>query len=191
MPWFIAAKAFLGGVPRWVWIALAAVAALTAGVVWHHHKAGEAIKAAVNARDREWQTAIAKMHQHDLVLRQQEEAAAAVISDKVRKQNEEANRTIAADAAAVRLRGPGAASCRPIDYPRVSIGAGRSQPVSGSGDAAVAQVPSGEGIDLIGLPFTGTVSFAQQHDAFRAEALSWRDWYAKQSAAWEKMRAGH
>lgn len=176
---------FFKGVPRWVWIALAAVAVLTAGIVWHQHRARAAIQAAVKREDAAWASRLADAEKRAQAARMEAEKTSAAISENVRKQNDQANRTIAADAAALRLRGPGAASCRQVDYPRVSAGAGRSIAASAKSDAAGPQVPSD---DLAAVPWQWLTGRAEEHDQLRAETLAWRDWYAKQFAAWEKMR---
>jgi hypothetical protein len=106
----------------------------------------------------------------------------ANISQTMRDWNNAENRRIASSADTVRVLGPGKAICP--GGPVIAAGAGGPQSARGPGDASVAQVPSGERVDLIALPFAPTVDFAEQHDLNRAEVLTWREWYRKLLAAW-------
>lgn len=188
MLWFIAAKAFLGGVPRWVWIALAAVAVLTAGVVWHKHRAHAAIQAAVKAEDAVWVQRLADERKRAVAARSEAEAAHAAMSDMERKQHEQVIRSNAAAASALLVRGAGAARCRPLDNPGAATSPGghnQSAPIT---DAARSQMPTG---DWALVPWDWLVKRAQEHDDVLDEDRTWRTNDAHQREAWEKMRKDH
>lgn len=177
-------RAFLASVPRWLWIALAVVLAI-GGLAWWHfdavgdareegHRAGVAEeRARATAQAIEWKGRI-----DGLTVR---------FAAKLRKSNDEKLAANARAADDLRLRGPGRAAC-----PGVAGGASAAGgPVSADrpGDAAMAEVPERIGIDLIALPFAPTVDFGEQHDAFRIEAMSWREWYARLVAEWARYEA--
>jgi hypothetical protein len=186
------AKATLAKVPPKVWYGLAIVAALVASILVHQHYAHKALKAA----DAAGYARAAKEDADALVaLRKRAEVAEAnakAIAQDIRNRNDETNRAIAADAASLKLRGPGAASCRRISDP--ALPATRGQPVAADhqrADAAPGQVLATDGQpDLAAVPWQWLVGRAEQCDLDRAESLSWRDWYARQSAEWAKLKGG-
>jgi len=174
------AKAALGGVggffksiPRWAWIALAIASAALLGLLWHGHaikKHDKALRVAVTAEiQAKTQKLIDGLNSKN-----------AQLTATLRRKNDETARTIIHDAGTVRLSGPGKAQCRPS----LPVAARGSQPTRGTSDVAVAEVPPGQGLDLIGLPFAATVDFAEQHDLNRAEVLAWRDWYKQIEKSW-------
>ncbi len=175
MTW-LAVRAFLGRVPKQVWLALAVVALLVLGVLWHGHaikKHDKAIRIAVTAEiNAKTQKLIDGLNSKN-----------AQLTADLRRKSDETVRTIIHDAGTVRLSGPGKAQCRAS----LPIAASGSQPTRGAGGTAVAEVPPGQGLDLIGLPFAPTVDFSEQADLNRAETLAWREWYAKLLAAWPKV----
>lgn len=182
---------FLGAlklVPKWVWILLAAALVWRFALGWHSGQIKEHDRQVIAERDAYWKTQIAAVHAEAVAVRRQAEAVSAQITEKVRTDHESETRAIAADAGALRVRGPGAASvsCRPSDHPGVSVaasGAGRGPAVA---NAAGSEAVTGAGAVV---PWNWLVNRAEQHDALRAETLAWRSWYQQQSTAWEKMRA--
>lgn len=164
--------AFLKRIPRWVWIVLAVIALVVAGRVYHNHKAGAAITA---AEKRGEARAYAAVEKRALALT----AKANAISANLRSKNNETVRRIAADADALRVRGPGKASCPSAAFVAAS---GHSGPAGRPGDAALDQVPDSERVDLIGLPFPDALDFAEAHDRYRAEVLTRRENDTQQDA---------
>lgn len=170
----------LKAVPRWAWIALAGALALLGAYLWHQHAAHKALDAAY-ARGRD--DYAAKVEAHARSIEAKAADLAARINQPIRdKLNENLGR-IHADADAVRLRGPGAAECRD---PRFSAAAGGPQQAGGPADAALPKVPYPEWSALIAMPLSTGVGFAEQHDAFREEVISWRTWYP-QMVDWTKQ----
>jgi hypothetical protein len=152
---------FFGGVPRWVYIALAVAALIGSGLYLHHRAVKSAYdtayKAGGDAEAARVEKAAKKLEQR-----------AAALTAKIRSKNDETNRRISADADDLRLRGsgkaacPGASSAAAVRY----VAAGRTT------DAAVGEVPDPQRVDLIAMPFADAISFAEQHDQFRAKVLS-------------------
>lgn len=159
-------KSFFGQLPRGVWIALAA--ALAFAFAYRSHEAAKK-----RVYDEGYAAGVlANEAGHIKAQTAADERARAINADQ-RKQNDEDNRRIADAADDVRLRGPGRAVC-PGAAPAPRPASGHVAP-GGTGDAAVAEVPAAERVDLIALPFPDTVAFAQQCDANRAEVLRWRE----------------
>lgn len=169
------AKSIAGSIPRGVWIALAVVAILLLGTCAHK-------KAVTKAYDAYYAQGKADEGQRIAAKALNIAAKATLISTKLRSKSDETNRRIAGDADAIRLRGPGKASCLNPATPRAS---GR-QPAGRPADAAVDQVPSGEGLELIGVPFPDFVGAAERCDLNRAEVLTWREWHKQLTENWEK-----
>lgn len=204
MPAFLAwpvLKAFFGGVLGSIWKAIAAffgslnsqgwlgfIGCAAMGLLWLH-TAGEA---------RHWHkqsVQYQKLHNNDLAhdakiakqavdLKAKVDALTLNISRTLREWNDAQNSRIAGAADDLRLRGPGKAVCpgNPVD----PSGSGKSQQPGRSGNAAVAPV-SDAGGQLAALPFSDTVTFGQSHDAYRAEVMTWRQWYQRLVAAWPKQ----
>jgi hypothetical protein len=103
---------------------------------------------------------------HELEIKANARAA------QLRERNDAENRTIAADGADLRVRGPGKAIC--------TGGVGPAPAASGHveasrpADAPVAEMPDTERPPVIALPFAGTIAFAEQCDANRAEVIARR-----------------
>lgn len=173
------ASGIFKAIPRWAWYALAA--ALVLFLIWRWHS-GKVEDAYAKGKQDEGARIAAKA----LEIKNKADAVSAGISTLLRTQSDEKVRIIYRDAGTVLMRGPGKAACP--GSPGISSGAGRSVPPAGQGSPAVAEVPTGERVDLIALPFPGTVALAQTCDLNRAEAKTWRDWYSKQSEAWAKIR---
>lgn len=162
----LAIRAFLGRVPRAVWIALAVTLVLWLGTRWYH---GQIKDAERRGADQAY-AAIAKKAR---AL----EAKANVIADKIRSKSDETARAIAADADVIRVSGPGKARCSAVPAP-----ARGHEATSGQSSPAVDQVPDGRGIDLIALPFAPTIGLGEVCDLNRGEVLAWREWYEKVAA---------
>lgn len=173
-------------VPKWAWYAIAGALLLAGAVIWHHGKVKSHDTAVIAARDAYWNERIAAVAKQAAALRVKAEAAQSAISTDVRNRNVQANRDIAAAADALRLSGPGASRCRPVDHS--SLPAGASGPVApgGASSGAGPQVPAD---DFAAVPWGWLTDSAEQADLNRAEVLSWREWYQRASAAWEKTRA--
>jgi cell division protein ZapA (FtsZ GTPase activity inhibitor) len=164
-------------VPRQVWLVLAALLALACLVAWHQHIAHKAIADAERRGSDKAYAAVAKKAQ----------AVAATmekLNADIRKLTDAKNRTIAADATALRVRGPGRALCTST----ASSPASGHQPPPGAADAPVGQVPNGGGTTLIAVPYDDLVAYAEQHDLDLAEIVAWRTGDEQQRAVVEKAK---
>lgn len=173
MTWFLA---FLGRVPRQVWIGIGS-ALLLAGLIWlHQHKAHQAITA---AEKRGEDRAYARVEAKAIKLAKD----AAAISAKARSLNNETNRRIAADADHLRVRGPGRAAC----LNPVTPSSGRYVAPVGKPDVAGPDLPTADGEALLAaVPWPWLVDRAEQCDLNRAEAETWRAWHKALNGAWAK-----
>lgn len=165
-------------VPRWLWIA-AGGALLVAGGLWWHGREVAAFGTARFAAGKAVRTAEIAALQAKL-----DQADARIAAD-MKDRTDEDLRANARAADTVRVRGPGKAACPAVVPGRPGGHGAPDRP----GDAAVDQVPPGERIDLIALPFAPAIDFAEQHDAYRIEALAWREWHRRYTAEWAKWRA--
>jgi hypothetical protein len=188
------AKRAWTAIPPKVKLALAGVVLVVLLALVHQHYAHKALKAADEAGYargvKVYERALHIVHQRAARRRQAQETVAADISKQVRNRYDEQARSIAAGADALRVRGPGAARCGPLDHSGLPAGAGGHASPAGPGDDAVPQVPDRDRAELIAMPFAGAVGFAEQHDLNRAEDLAWREWYDRQFKAWEQFRSG-
>lgn len=168
--------AFLKKIPRGVWIALAAAAAFGAIVWWHNHTVSNARKEGYAAGVKAEGDRIAAK-----ALKLAKDAEA--ISSKARSLNSETNRRIAGDADAIRVSGPGKASC----LNPATVGTGRRVTPAGKPDVARSEVPTGDGEALLAaVPWPWLVDRAEQCDLNRAEAETWRKWHKDLTDAWQK-----
>ncbi len=165
--------------PR-TWLIIGGAVALLLGVLWHQHHARKALKAQYAAGYDQRGKDDAALAAN---LKRKLDTANARIADEERKLADEENRRIAATADAIRVSGPGKASCVRAG-PSASSGGHVSAPAKA--DAAVDPVPDAERIDLIGLPFAGAVQGSEEHDELLNENTRWRDWYEKLKANWPK-----
>lgn len=190
--------------PRWGWVALAVVALLIVGTIWHGRKEAAHDKALTAQVTAQVNAAWTKRFDHMLAqaddVRRRAEAASAKISTKWKEHNDAQIRDHAAVAGDLRLRGPGRAAfagCRPVDHPGLSSPASEPGGPAGAGSAAAGQMPAGD--RLAGLPggardafavvpWSWLVDQAQRADDSRSEVITWRNWYADQLAVWEAMR---
>lgn len=184
-------KDVLGNVPPWLWKALAVVAALGALWWWHASTVSDAREegrlAGRQAEAARWQAAFDTAHKAALDWRTAYMGTAETLNTERKARYAADLRAIAASADALRLRGPGAAAA-----PRCRPGAGLAAAASAGGpdgpgrpaDAPLAPLPDEEPMAI--LPWAGVTRFAEQHDALRAEVLTWRAWYAEQQALRER-----
>lgn len=167
-------------VPTWVWILLAVAIAYAAAANWHAGKVEALERSAYGRGVTDTVAAAARM-------RRDRERLDAAIAAELRSKNDEENRRIAVGAERLRLRGPGKAACP--GAARLSAGSGRHVASGRAADAAVDRVPDPARSELIAMPFAGTVAFGGQHDALRAEVLSWREGHRRFTAEWNKWNA--
>jgi len=180
MTW-LAVRAFLGRVPKQVWLALAVVALIVSGVIWHGHR----VHSAINAAEKRGADAEAKrIEVKALALKAKIDALTKSIADIERKANSEKISSSNARADALLVRGAGKASC-----PRNAFAASPAsgpQPPARSGNDPLAGLPDAGGTELIALPFPGAVGAGKVCDANLIDNQSWRSWYAKLVEAWPK-----
>lgn len=179
--------------PKWRKILLIVIACIAAFFLhqWYAHRV---IASATAAGDK---AGYARARSEDAAALAQLRARAALatahgaaIAQDTRSKNDAENVDIHAAAHAIGVRGPGASSCRRIGDPALSA-AGGQPGASGNqlADAAAGGVPAADGQpDLAAVPFDWLVGRAEQADIDRAEVLSWRNWYERQAAEWEKLR---
>lgn len=198
------ARALLARLPRDVWIALAVVALVVAGVVWHRHEASAALDAARAGQKASDEAAFAKKieaaRKQAQEIRRNAERLEATIAALNRRIHDEQVRDNAAHASALLMRGPGAATsyCRPGDHPAASAGAGRRDASAPLGDASGPRVSPANGASVLAtgeaeqwavVPWTWLVTRAQEHDDLLATEETRRRDGAQQRAAWERMRS--
>lgn len=177
---------FFGSLNAQGWLGVACTVAMaflwlhTAGEARHWHKQSARFEKLYN-RDED---NAAQLASHAVALKAKIDALSASISSTLKEQHDAQDRRIDADANAARMRGPGKAACS--GNPGVPATPGGSQQPNRAANAAVDSVPPIQGLDLIGLPFADTIDFAQQHDGFRNEAMTWRQWYARLLSSWPK-----
>jgi hypothetical protein len=176
MSW-LAVKAFLGRIPRGVWIVLAVVILLGLGVRWYQGQIKAADRAGYARAERD-------IAAKALALKAKIDATTAKITAKLKERNDVETHRIAAVADDVRLRGPGKAACP--RFARVPNAASGHSPPAREGSPAVGEVPDAGGADLIALPFSGTIALAEQHDKCRADILSYREWEKQLRETWPK-----
>lgn len=174
------AKAVASSIPPQIWWAAGAILLLGLGSCVHSHKVKAHDKSIIAANDAQWQKKLDQARAEALTWKAQAEAKAAAISQDIRGRNEATLQTAAARAADQRMRGPGAARCGQGDHSQVSRPASGHEPVSWIADAAGPGLPAD---DRAAVPWGWLVDRAQLCDANRSEAMSWREWYQKQSAA--------
>lgn len=169
---------FLKMIPRWAWIALAGAVLVLLAVWWHAGKKdafGDArYQAGYSARDAE----ITK-------LQREREAADRKLAEEIRRRVNAENARIAADANALRLRGPGRATCP--NPPRPGPGAGGHDAAAAGADAARPALPAGE---WAAVPWNWLVRRAEEFDRLLTEAKAWREQKAAEIAAHDRSREG-
>lgn len=188
MGYLTAAKLFLGKVSPTVWIALGIIAALLGGYILHQHKASAVLKAeyarGASDRDKAWGKRLDDEHKAALAWKAKAEAAQSKISTEEGIRHEEDLRDIDARALDQRLHGPGAAAaprCGSSGAAGVPAAPSRHDTAGRSVGASVAGLPATEGLAVV--PWDDLVSLGAGNDAWRSEALTWREWYARQAEA--------
>jgi hypothetical protein len=176
----------LGGLLKRFWKPLAIVAAAVALFLLHQHFVHKFRDKVVNDVNKAWQTKLDAEHAAAVAWKHKYDLSNAAMAQEIRKRHEETLRSDAVLANDLRVRGPGAARCGQGDHPITTAGAGGRDAGRGQAGAAVAAVPDQERVDLIGLPFTGTINAGQQCDGNRSEVISWREFYRKLVATWPK-----
>lgn len=170
----IAISGFLSAIPRQVWIGLAALAVLGGAVWWVSHKieTARAEGYAMGGKDREaqWASAFDEMHRKAAIYKAGFEQVSREQADALRDKTDETIRRNAVAADDLRLRGPGAATapvCRPGGSAPDRGAADRPDHSGRPADAPLAPLPADEPLAIV--PWADLVSFAQQHDRYRAE----------------------
>jgi hypothetical protein len=102
------------------------------------------------------------------------------ISKQLKDKNNEDNRRIAGDAESLRVRGPGAALCRPA-------------PAAPSGRIAVTAKPDAAGpalppADSAAVPWPWLIQRSEEHDQLLAEVEAWRTWHDEVLKVWSKSK---
>lgn len=161
--------------PAWAWKALAVAAIIAAALLWHQHAAHKAINAAYHQGKADEAAAIQKRATE---LKAKIDTLTQRIAAQERVKNDEENRRIARDADSLRVQGPGHAAC-----PRLPAAASRHAPSRADADAPGPALPP---TDSAAVQWGWLVTRAEEHDALRAEVLSWREWYRNLAAAWPK-----
>lgn len=121
----------------------------------------------------------AKIAKQVVDLKARIDALSSSIATKVKEEHDAKVALIAADAAAVRLRGPGRAVC-PGD-PALSTGPGGHVETIASSTTAGPQVSASV---RAAVPWPWLVQVIEEHDELLAEAEAWRDNDKQQRAAW-------
>jgi hypothetical protein len=188
---FSAAKLFFAGVPRWLWIALAAVALLIGGIIWHQHKLKvhdtTLVKATIATRDAAWKAAFDKERAAALAWKANADKQAATIANDERKIHDQAVASNAAVADALRLRGPGAAAahCGQGNHSGATTPADRRDQAAPAAGAPTAQVPSD---DRAIVSWNWLVQVAREHDDLLADVKTVLDADKKQRATWPTVK---
>lgn len=169
--------AFLKRIPRWVWIALAVVLIIVAGLWWH----GRQVKAFGEER---FNAGYAKAIEDGKKRVRKVEQKSTKITTEIRSKSDEEIRRNTRRADDLRLRGPGAAACLNSGIPDSASG---HDAAGGQPDASGARVPEQ---NRIALPFNYAVDQAEVADANRIEVLAWREWHRRLTDEWAKYREG-
>lgn len=122
-----------------------------------------------------------------LALKSHVDGLAAGISTLLKGLSDAEALRIHRSAGALLVSGPGKAAC--AGGPVAPAAAGGSGEADRTGDAAVPAMHQFGGTALVAMPWDQAVDYAEQHDLFRTEALSWRDWYRRLLAVWPSSAA--
>lgn len=117
-------------------------------------------------------------------LKVKTDALTVKISAALKERHNEEVASNAADAAALRVSGPGKAACPGNSGPATSA-SGHVQAAAPS-NAALDKVPDRAGTVLIAMPFDDAIDFAKSHDDLRSEVKTWRDDDTELRKAWPK-----
>lgn len=174
---FAAAKLFLSGIPKQVWIGLAIVGVIVLGLFLHAREVSKFGKEQFDKGVKHEQARIEKKIK-DLA------AKAEKVSSDAQELARKDRRRINATARSLIVRGPGKAACSPT----VSISTGGSDRPNPGGSPPVDAVPDGQGQSLIGVPFTGAITLAENHDLCWSRERAWRKWHSDLSEIWKKSK---
>ena len=184
----------LNFLPSWLWIAICGAVGRGALTVLHNRHAERQIEAAFNRgwdkRDEQYNVAVVKAKAEAQLWKERYEKSAADLTALRSETHAQNLRDIAADADDLRLRGPGAAagSCAgSSDRPRSASTSGGSESTPAPADAPVAPLPAEQPLAVV--PWGDLVRRAEEHDALRDEALTWRTWYLDNAAALAKAKS--
>lgn len=176
-----AVSAFFGKVPVWLRWTLLALLIAAAGLWWHRHAAHKAIAA---AEKRGADAAYANVAKQASELASKADTLNRSLSAKIRSRTDEETRRIAADADALRLRGPGAARCAAVaSLPRSASG---HVEAAANADAAGPALPPD---DFAAVPWGWLVNRSEEHDALLAEVKGWRSWHETFKREWDRWNA--
>lgn len=171
-------------IPREVWYVLAAAFIFRLGVNWHEGRIKAHDTALIAARDAQWQVRLDEARQAAITEKKKGDAVRAALAHERSKKHEATVHTIVRTGDALRVSGvpEGAAA---IDsgqghHSGLSAAAGESDQRLRAGNAASDELP----FDGAVVSWTWLIDAAQQCDINRAEARTWRDWYAEQLKAW-------
>lgn len=165
------------------WKPLGIALALIAGFLWHQHHAHKMI---ADAESRGEQRGEARAYAS--ITKQATDLAekADKIAKDLRTKTDANARDIADDSDALRLRGPGKASC---SGPAPAATGGREQagrPV----DGGLPDLSGEQREPLVGLPNGEVDDFAEVCDLNRNEVLAWRTWYGRLTSSWGAGNGG-
>lgn len=180
---FIATK--LGkSLPSWAWELIFIALLVLAGVLVHHVqvvKHDDGVRAAQKAVD---DAAAKKLADKALAIKAKVDKLTANITTVLRSSHDAEVSRNHDLANAVRLRGPGLATCPGNASPPAA--AVRPDQAPSSGNAPVAPVSPAGGQQLIALPFDDTVAFAESFDDLLADDRSCRAWHDQVLRVWPK-----
>jgi hypothetical protein len=154
------------------------LAIILGAILWHNH----AVTAAYNRGKADEAAHVAAQA---IALKSQVDTLSTNISTLIRSRTDAENDRISDAADALRLRGPGKATCpRPAGIP---AGAGGRDTAAGSAGAAVDRVSYPEWEQLLAVPFSPTIDFAKGHDQCQVELKAYREWRKQLEALWTKL----
>jgi hypothetical protein len=156
------------------------VALLLGGYAWYHHQ----VTAAYNRGKAD---EAEHVRVQAIELKASVDALTAQTVNAIRSRTDAEDNRISGFADALRVRGPGRATC--AGAPGVPGAASGPEPTAGPPGAPVDRVSYPEWEQLIGMPFAPTVDFAKGHDQCQADLRAYRERDAKLKAAWDQVRA--
>jgi hypothetical protein len=173
-------KSPLGPLLKRFWKPLAIGLAILAALLLHQHAAHKAI---ADAEKRGAEAAYASLEKKALELKAKADTLNASIAAKLKERNDAKMDSVRRDADALRLSGPGKALCRSAG---LSAAPGGHVAADRDADASGPPMPAE---DSAAVPWPWLVDRAEEHDAYRLEALAWREWWARFDAEWKKYQA--
>lgn len=162
-------------IPKWLWWALGGLAVAALALFLHSRAVSKFGKEQFD-----------KGVKHNQARIEKKVKAIAVAAEKVALDAQELSRKdfrrINTSARTLLVRGPGKAACSPT----VPIPARQPDRSNPGGSSPVDAVPDGQGQQLIGVPFTGAITLAENHDLCWAREKAWRKWHNDLSEIWRK-----